>query len=141
MDDTVLNLYDHSEADWFNVTAASNLVADEDEARARPQRALYCVDCQLYLTAEQFLHAVRGKTNHHCTNPAGIAFELLCFALAPGIETSASALVEHSWFPPLAWSLAMCRGCGAHRGWAFSDGGTTVFFALIKAHLREGKTP
>lgn len=58
------------------------------------------------------------------------------------VATHGTPTDEHTWFPPHRWSMAACRGCDQHLGWAFSDGlalddGSLSFVGLVLTRLRE----
>ncbi len=98
-----------------------------DRARAR---AYHCARCTTRICDES--DAVGGGT-HRFTNPAGFAFDVACFAAAPGCRVDGEPTLEYTWFPGHAWSIADCRNCSAQLGWFFS--GESTFYGLILERL------
>ena len=52
-------------------------------------------------------------------NPHGYLHEIEPFGSAPGARTIGPPHRADSWFPGYVWTLAHCRSCGEHLGWAF----------------------
>ena len=102
-----------------------------EEEGARP---LICAECREFVTDRRLAMEVEGGHRHRCTNPAGVTFEIGCFAEAPGAVALGTPTLEHTWFEGCAWSFALCARCGAHLGWYFS--GRDDFFGLILSRLR-----
>ena len=97
-------------------------------------RRLLCVGCGTPVTDQAEAIEVAGAHHHRRTNPAGLTFDIACFARAPGCAEAGPATAEHSWFPGYRWRVAVCRGCGGHLGWGFR--GADRFFGLIRDRLR-----
>ncbi len=93
-------------------------------------RAARCGRCGAQLAGGDEEIAVDGSRRHRFTNPAGVSFELGCYAHAPGCAASGPATDEDTWFSGHTWQRAFCRGCSAHAGWLFR-GRSRVFFALL----------
>lgn len=72
-----------------------------------------------------------GAHRHQVTNPDGYAYDLACFARAPGCIAVGEALREASWFPDYTWQRAFCRHCSTHVGWLFRHK-TGAFYGLIE---------
>jgi len=106
----------------------------QDAAGGRGRRLL-CAGCRAPITDQAEAIEVAGAHHHRQTNPAGLTFDLACFARAPGCAETGPATAEHSWFPGYRWRIAVCRGCGGHLGWGFR--GPDHFFGLIRPRLRE----
>ena len=105
----------------------------EGEAPPEPH-ALLCAACAHPVTDERLRIRVQGAHQHHCVNPAGVAFQVNCFQEAPGAIPIGEAESQHSWFPGHRWRYALCGGCGEHLGWHFS--GISEFFGLIEGKVR-----
>ena len=99
-------------------------------------RVLRCRSCGHPVTSRDRAIEVAGGHRHTFFNPAGIVFELGCFAAAPGCAVAGIPTDEFSWFAGHVWRVALCGGCGRHLGWKFSsgDGG---FYGLILPQLVE----
>lgn len=63
-------------------------------------------------------------------NPHGIAFEIGCFARAPGSFSVGPREHQFSWFPGYTWQLSACRACHGHLGWRF-QAAERYFLGLI----------
>jgi hypothetical protein len=77
-----------------------------------------------------------GQHQHTFFNPAGIMYEIGCYAAAPGGEALGQPTSEFTWFAGFHWSYAQCRACGTLLGWRYTgrDGG---FWGLIVGRLIE----
>ena len=75
-----------------------------------------------------------GRHEHGFMNPHGFSFRVGCFAAAPGCAAAGPATLEHTWFPGLAWRLALCAGCGEHLGWVYEGEGDR-FWGLVLARI------
>lgn len=105
--------------------------------QSRPQkiRPLVCRACAFAITSEDQACPIEGRTQHTFFNPAGLLFEIGCFARAPGCEVRGEPTSEFSWFPAYYWSYALCGQCGSHLGWHFSSAEGGGFFGLILNRL------
>lgn len=106
--------------------------ADEPE----PERPLLCAACRAPITDRAERREVHGAHEHRRVNPSGVDFHVGCFGRAPGAAAEGEATTYWTWFPGYAWSMALCRACGAHLGWRFS--GPDTFWGLILPRLVEG---
>ena len=111
-----------------------------DRSREKPdeprERALVCRTCGLPVALVRDRVEVNGKHGHALFNPAGILFEVGCFAAAHGCRFEGEFTPEFSWFPGFAWRYALCRRCDAHLGWEYR-GAAGGFVGLIMTELRE----
>lgn len=97
---------------------------------------LLCAACGDWVTRQAWRIAVGDSHAHTCTNPAGITFDVGCFADAPGARAVGPATARHTWFAGYRWRIAVCAGCGAHLGWVFAGGGApAAFHGLILDRL------
>ena len=92
-------------------------------------RAWWCAACSTRVAGEDDAIDVSGAHRHRFVNPAGVEFEIGCFAQA-GCRADGEPTLEHTWFSGFAWSYALCANCHAHLGWFYSDG-ASGFVALI----------
>ena len=99
------------------------------------ERVLRCRPCAEAITRPRDAIEVDGKHTHVFINPAGIPFDIACFAQAPGALVHGEPETDWSWFAGYAWRYANCGACGAHLGWHYV--GESPFFGLIRARLRE----
>jgi hypothetical protein len=90
-----------------------------DESATETEDWLICRACARPVTKDRDRIAVDGRHRHNLFNPAGILFEVGCFAAAPGCRFSGEFTEEFTWFPGHAWRYALCGGCGEHLGWEF----------------------
>lgn len=104
--------------------------ADGDTAGAR---RYFCAFCKTRIASEADTIDMAGAHQHHVVNPAGAAFDIGCFRVAPGCRVDGEPTVEHTWFAGYAWSYALCANCRAHLGWCYEGNGR--FFGLILARL------
>lgn len=109
--------------------------SDPGAARVDRERSLRCRRCQRDITTSRAAVEVQGAHTHTFFNPAGILFEIGCFAEAPGCALVGPPSTEFAWFAGHSWRIAVCGGCGQHLGWLFTGPG--VFFGLVLRHLRE----
>ncbi|MBL4622759.1 MAG: hypothetical protein JKY89_10210 [Immundisolibacteraceae bacterium] len=101
------------------------------EFEQRQPSAISCRACGQPVTNERFRLQVEGQHGHRVTNPHGIEFLILCFSQADGCLNAGHPYRQHSWFKGYQWQIALCRRCGAHMGWYFSQAEKDAFFTLI----------
>lgn len=92
-----------------------------DESATEAEEWLVCRSCAWPVARARDRIAVDGQHRHNLFNPAGILFEVGCFAAAPGCRFEGEFTEEFTWFPGHAWRYALCGGCGAHLGWEFRN--------------------
>lgn len=116
-------------------------LADRDrvELDGSGHGVLVCRTCGRIVTRMRDRISVGGKHVHALFNPAGILFEVGCFAQAPGCRFEGEFTHDFSWFSGYAWRFAMCRRCAAHLGWEYRGAGDG-FAGLIMAELREAQS-
>ncbi|MFW2368920.1 MAG: cereblon family protein [Desulforhopalus sp.] len=107
---------------------------DEIQEDTESVEVIFCKACGLTVTSRDQKIGVQGSHRHTFFNPAGIVFELGCFAQAPGCSLAGEPTSEFTWFAGYVWSFALCRKCKAHLGWFFEKDSTT-FYGLILAKL------
>ncbi|MGE0484353.1 MAG: cereblon family protein [Gammaproteobacteria bacterium] len=90
-----------------------------------------CGPCRHVLAAPAWRVRVAGEERHVHTNPLGFSFVLRLYDAAPGCRARGAPTSTYSWFPPLAWQVLACGGCGEHRGWSFAEAGAQMFVALV----------
>jgi hypothetical protein len=96
-------------------------------------RAWWCAACTTRVADEDAAIEVAGAHRHRFVNPAGVEFEIGCFAGA-GCRVDGAPTLEHTWFAGFAWSYALCANCRTHLGWCY-ESDATRFFGLILARL------
>ncbi|GAB7079328.1 cereblon family protein [Megalodesulfovibrio paquesii] len=116
-----------------------------DEAGQRPttgqgsaffqEKPLRCRRCNAPVTSRDAAVEVSGRHAHVCCNPAGLVFEIRCFAMAKGCAAIGLPSSAFTWFARYSWQISVCRQCRAHLGWKFT--GPTQFFGLIVDRLIE----
>lgn len=118
--------------------AQSPVLADLDspELDESGRGVLLCRTCGQPVARIRDRISVGGKHVHALFNPAGILFEVGCFATAPGCRFEGEFTHDFSWFAGYAWRYAMCRRCAVHLGWEYRGAGDG-FTGLIMAELRE----
>ncbi|MEL0083536.1 MAG: cereblon family protein [Gammaproteobacteria bacterium] len=97
--------------------------------------AIKCRYCQHPVTDERWRIEMAGCHGHRVTNPHGNEFVIGCFGMAAGCLAAGRPYRLHSWFSGYQWQIALCRHCGAHLGWFFSQQGKASFFALIFSRI------
>ncbi len=75
----------------------------------------------------------QGKDHFSFINPAGMRFEIITFARAPGCEETGVPTLKDTWFAGHAWSFCHCESCGQHLGWYYD--GPHRFVALIETRI------
>lgn len=118
---------------------AAELAAVEGASRSGP--LLACTSCRSPVTSRGEAVVVDGCHDHTFFNPAGVLFEIGCFARAPGCEVLGTPTAEFTWFPGTRWSYGTCRACGTHLGWHFEGRGGEGFYGLISSRLVEIDEP
>ena len=97
----------------------------------RQPSAINCCSCKHPVTHENFRIEMDGQHGHRVTNPNGIEFIILCFSHANGCLSAGQPYRRHSWFVGYQWQISLCRQCGVHLGWVFSQANQPPFFTLI----------
>jgi hypothetical protein len=122
----------------FQPTATRKQRAPKSERRHHDDvthaRRFWCAACNTPVTSEDECIDIGGGQRHRFVNPAGVEYEIGCFAHAVGCIVDGAATTEHSWFAGYAWSFAFCANCRAHLGWCY-QGDDGRFFGLILARL------
>lgn len=100
-------------------------------------RRVFCRLCRLAITDERKAVEVNGLHFHTFFNPAGLVFEIACFADAAGCRQDGVFSNLFSWFAGTHWQVAVCRSCETHLGWFF-QGQEMSFYGLIRNRLIYG---
>jgi ribosomal protein L40E len=109
-----------------------------DEAHAeRIARPIRCRACDARISESSHAISVDGSHRHVFQNPGGLVFEIVCFRRADGCDSLGAPTFEATWFSAHSWSIAVCRRCGAHLGWAYWHTGELRFWGLIVERLIE----
>jgi hypothetical protein len=106
---------------------------DPEELSER-QKALTCAACAQPITSDKHRTSVGDNFQHTVVNPAGILFEIGCFAQAQGCREVGPESDDFSWFRGYVWQVAVCSQCRAHLGWRFWSS-ENVFYGLILNRL------
>ena len=108
------------------------------QERDAPEKGdpLLCAACSRPITRERERIRINERHEHVFANPHGYIYHIGCFAAAPGCLTVGAAESFFSWFPGYAWQVALCGGCGALLGWAYSSA-DAQFYGLILEKLAE----
>jgi hypothetical protein len=110
----------------------------EQETDLQEEKLLLCRACGFAITSTSHAVAVNGKHEHTFFNPAGIIFEIACFAAASGCLIVGEASTYFAWFKDHSWRYAVCGSCHTHLGWHFESVSGAGFFGLIRSRLIEG---
>jgi len=70
-------------------------------AGAGTARVYWCAACRTTITTEEACIDVAGAHRHRFTNPAGIEYEIGCFADAAGCRVDGEPTLELTWSPVL----------------------------------------
>ncbi|EPR44293.1 hypothetical protein dsx2_1654 [Desulfovibrio sp. X2] len=113
-------------------------------------RFLRCGSCGHTLAPAGARIEAFGAHVHVFSNPAGLVYELGCFAGVFGAQGEGPFVAQFSWFPGYAWQVAVCGGCRAHLGWLYRPEGSFAlppeiggitgfggFWGLILGHVDE----
>ncbi|MBN2362102.1 MAG: hypothetical protein JXR83_21805 [Deltaproteobacteria bacterium] len=107
-------------------------VEDESASDERTDRTVLCRQCRAAITSQRHVMEVNDQHQHTFFNPAGIIFEIGCFARADGCRVVGTPTTEFSWFAGHAWSYALCGSCQRHLGWFFQGAiAPSGFFGLV----------
>lgn len=120
--------------DWRLIERRIRETFKESE-QPRHGQNLCCGYCRRQVTREDLRIPVQGSHQHVYSNPHGIVFEIGCFASASGCQAVGVPTEEWTWFRGFAWQIAICKGCGEHLGWRYSNTGSDTFFGLILGRL------
>lgn len=113
----------------------------EQAARARAlteraaRRPVVCARCGAHLTDASQRIEVAGQHQHTFFNPAGVIYQVACFAAVPGCSGVGAFSPEFSWFAEHRWQVAICASCREHLGWHFQ--GASTFSALIVERIQQ----
>jgi hypothetical protein len=100
------------------------------------QDVIVCGVCGAAITHRDQAIQINHRHDHAFFNPAGIAFAIRCFRLAPGVAPQGEPSSEFTWFPAYRWQIVLCRTCRAHLGWLFTHtDGNPAFHGLIADRL------
>ncbi len=108
--------------------------APAPETHSLDERWLCCALCGARVCREEDRIEIDGAHAHTKFNPAGILFQIGCFAEAPGCVEVTPPSAEFPWFEGYRWRICVCRACQSHLGWSFA--GPAQFFGLILDKLR-----
>lgn len=78
---------------------------------------------------------------YSATNPDGTRFDVVRFgnrACQRVRVQDDEPTLDHTFFPPYAWSMASCRNCGVHLGWSFGGGNNDDMNETINGRELEG---
>ena len=117
-------------------TTLPGLAVTLDDRSVGPvvEPGLHCASCQRRITAPDQQIERNGCHHRRVTNPAGLVFNIGCFATAEGCYPRGQPTDQHSWFSGFAWQIAQCRSCHYQLGWRFT-GDATSFYGLILDRL------
>ena len=101
------------------------------------ERVYLCRACRAMITTRAMALVVDGQQEHTFFNPAGVMYEIGCWAAAPGCVARGIPTSEFTWFRGYRWSYAICRGCDELLGWRFTGAGRGGFWGLITSRLVE----
>jgi hypothetical protein len=116
---------------------ASPSAATAPNTGEQTDRAIVCAACGHTITREGARIVRDGSHEHEFTNPDGLRFRILCFAVAPGTLGAGPSSEVWTWFVGFAWRAALCEGCLVHVGWSYVRGEQS-FFGLIRERLVQG---
>jgi len=107
---------------------------ERDERAAGIDDSILCRSCRAQVTSVRQAVSVSGSHQHTFFNPAGIVFEICCYAQAAGTAVHGEPTGEFTWFNGYEWQYCICVACLEHLGWFFSAP-TNSFFGLILPKL------
>lgn len=82
--------------------------------------ALRCPSCGTPWAARDDVFPMTPEGAEHVElNPHGWFHDFVTVLRAHNLALEGDPTTEHTWFPGYAWTIAWCRGCGAHAGWRF----------------------
>lgn len=97
---------------------------------------LVCRACRARITRRDLAMEVDGSHRHVFFNPAGLVFELGCFASAKNVLPTGPRTDEFTWFPGFEWQAVACASCVSQLGWRYT-GPKGGFYGLILTALME----
>lgn len=108
----------------------------ETETFSPEDDRILCARCQAEITRRCWQVVRGGQLSHMFLNPAGHAFEVICFSQAQGVQPVGAAILEATWFSGYTWRVSVCAHCSQHIGWLYEAvSGTDAFFGLIRPRL------
>jgi hypothetical protein len=114
----------------------SSRTGPHNREEKQDETPLICSHCSAAITTAGQAVAVNGQYEHAFFNPAGIAFEIRCFRLAPGCRLQGKPTTEFSWFQGYSWQFAHCDTCLMQLGWFFmSVEKEKTFFGLMTGRV------
>ena len=122
--------------DFDLATVGQPIAALDEFDKSSAQRSLNCIHCNQPITDPESGIVIGSQTIHSFTNPHGITFRIGCFREAPGVASQGDPCDFWSWFPGYQWQIELCRRCGLHLGWRFSNN-DDCFYGLILKRLIE----
>jgi len=115
--------------------------AGESLLEREAARRVYCAACRAPVSDADQRIEYGGAHVHRFENPQGLRFRIGCFADAPGCASVGPPTLEWTWFAGHVWQVALCRACGAHLGWRYTDGDGGGFYGLILDRLLSSAPP
>ncbi len=98
---------------------------------------VFCAGCHHLITRTRWAVSRDGH-EHVFSNPRGLVFRIVLYDDAPGISSEGVKVDDFTWFKNFHWQFSLCRGCGEHMGWTYTDGNDGArFFGLIKGNLTD----
>ena len=116
-------------------TGAATGTSTREQSDKPLGRAILCAACSTQVSDTSQRIDVAGRHQHTFFNPAGIVYQVACFATAPGCRGIGPFSAEFTWFPGHRWQLGMCACCAEQLGWHFA--GDQSFTALIESRILE----
>jgi cereblon len=104
--------------------------------------SLCCVSCgqELFRASRLFsLPSAAGRVGAY-VNPFGWVHQTVTLseALPGSMAVLGEPTTDDTWFPPYAWSVALCGACGEHIGWRYvapdlEAGPTSFWYSMCDA--------
>lgn len=95
---------------------------------------ILCKNCNNLVTYTHQAIQINSQHTYTFTNPAGIYFQIGCFATTVGCLETVEPTIEYTWFPGFEWAVSVCSVCLVHLGWRYYSG-MKSFYGLILERL------
>jgi len=114
----------------------STKISEKTKIKEKIKGAIICRACNNLITFPDKQITVEGKHKHTFKNPANIIYHIGCYSEAQGCSQIGNPVLNYTWFPDYAWSIAVCLNCFSHLGW-FYQSLDNSFYGLILDNVIE----
>lgn len=113
-------------------TATVDAPQSDEEKLPEEDEALHCAECGHQITHTKHARKKGGQFQHTCVNPAGVLYQIGCFAEADGCREIGPESDDFSWFDGYTWQVTACADCQTHLGWRFWSPDDSFYGLILK---------